>query len=70
MRSLPDSVGTGSNINNSLSAENAENAIKRITYRYLKMEEKGGCELYINKPSKSDVDRKEILTFHSKRCFR
>ena len=33
------------------------------------MEKKGGNAEYINKPSKSDVDRKEILIFHCKRCF-
>jgi len=34
------------------------------------MEKKGGNAEYINKLSKSRMDRKEILTFHSKRCFR
>jgi len=65
MRSSPDSVGTGPiNINNPLYAENVENVTKRITYRHLEMEEKGGCDLYINKPSKTDVDRKETVNFH------
>ena len=36
----------------------------------INMENKGGVFDLIKKPSKSRMDRKEILTFHSKRCFR
>ena len=48
-------------------------ALKLITLSratLINMENKGGVSHLIKKPSKSDVDRNEILIFHSKRCFR
>ena len=48
-------------------------ALKLITLPkalLINMENKGGVFDLIKKPSKSHMDRKEILTFHSKRCFR
>ena len=35
----------------------------------INMENKGGVFDLIKKPSKSRMDRKEILIFHCKRCF-